>query len=58
MSQQPCPEPGRRVASLYQDKEDRRKVKTTEGDSVKDFVNEISGMYNFEKHLLKQFQDL
>jgi hypothetical protein len=38
---QPCPELGRRVASLYQDKEDRKKVNTNEEEAYKDSVLEL-----------------
>jgi hypothetical protein len=57
-SGQPCPEPAlspeyyrrverqsRRVASLYQDKEVRNNVNTTEEDTFKDSVLEISEIY-------------
>jgi hypothetical protein len=36
----------RRVASLYQDKEDRRKVNTNEGEAYEDSVLEIYGFYS------------
>jgi hypothetical protein len=38
---QPCPELGRRVASLYQDKEDRNNVNTNEGEAYENPVLEL-----------------
>jgi hypothetical protein len=35
-------------ASLYQDKEDRRKVNTNEGEDYKDSIPELLGIYNCE----------
>jgi hypothetical protein len=35
-------------ASLYQDKEDRKKVNTNEGEAYKDSVPELLDIYNFE----------
>jgi hypothetical protein len=45
---QPCPELGRRIASLYQDKEVRMKSRINEENTFKDFGPEISGFYNRE----------
>jgi hypothetical protein len=39
---EPCPELGRRVASLYQDKEDSMKVNTNEGEGHKEFCPRIT----------------
>jgi hypothetical protein len=46
---EPCPEPGRRVASLYQDKEVRKKSKKYEENNLKHSVLERSGFYNCER---------
>jgi hypothetical protein len=46
---QPCPELGRRVASLYQDKEDSMKVNTNEGKTYKDSVLELLDIFNCER---------
>jgi hypothetical protein len=51
---QPCPELGRRVASLYQDKEDSMKVNTNQGKAYKDSVLELLDIYNWEPLRLTQ----